>query len=366
MDKLFLVSAIIIAVFFAKIADKYQNKKYIYISILIFSLIAGLRATSVGIDTKAYYYSFNNNFPYTWQFKENGFRVVSNILLNIFGDPVFLMIIYALITNVLIVNRLWDFRKKYNFTFMIFLYGFVFFIETLNIMRQFIAISVIFYATKLLSKKKYVTFSIIVLIMTTIHKTSLLALLILVIYFWKNLSTKNKIMLGIPIFMIATVGVVFVLKYESDHILNYFGEDNRISNLNLTFIYRFVIFVFSYMLYRSKKIIVYGKKIKDKNKDKEENAELINTESELLGLDLIVWVYFIGLCLTSMGMFFFVMARLGYYYLIFELLYWGYMTNKNNKNRKLNMLMISIYAIYVFSLELLKNGSGIFPYMFYL
>lgn len=273
------------------------------------------------------------------------------------------MIIYALITNVLIINRLWDFRKKYNFAFMIFLYGFVFFIETLNIMRQFIAIAVIFYATRLLTKKKYVAFSVIVLIMTTIHKTSLLALLILVIYFWKNLSTKNKIMLGIPIFMIAIVGIAFVLKYESDHILNYFGEDNRISNLNITFIYRFVIFAFSYMLYKSKKIIVYGKKAKDKSKEK--CTELINNESELLNLDLVVWVYFIGLCLTSMGMFFFVMARLGYYYLIFELLYWGYMTNQNNKNKKLNMLMISIYAIYVFTLELLKNGSGIFPYMLY-
>lgn len=84
MDKLFFVSAIIMAVFFAKIADKYQNKKIIYVSILIFTLVAGLRATSVGIDTKAYYYSFNNNFPYTWQFKENGFRIVSNMLLSFF------------------------------------------------------------------------------------------------------------------------------------------------------------------------------------------------------------------------------------------------------------------------------------------
>ena len=149
MDRIFFVMAIIVAVFFANIADRRKKKIYIYFSILIFSLVAGLRGISVGIDTEAYYYAFINDFPYSWQFEEIGFRYMSNMLINIFKNPLYLMIIYALITNSLIINRLWDFREKFNFPFMIFLYGFIFFIETLNIMRQFLAISVICCITQL-------------------------------------------------------------------------------------------------------------------------------------------------------------------------------------------------------------------------
>ena len=363
MDKFFFVCAIVVAIFFAKIADKSRNKKYIYISILIFSLVAGLRAPSVGVDTKAYYYSFINDFPYSWQFKELGFRFISNMLMNVFGNPVFLMIIYALITNSFIINRLWDFREKYNFPFMVFLYGFIFFIETLNIMRQFLAISIIFYFTRLLTKKKYFSFFIIVLIMTTIHKSSLLALLLLVFYFWKDLSNRKKIMFGVPIIVIVIVGAGIVLKYESDHILNYFSSSNRINNLNFTFIYRFMVFVFSYILYKSQKVVVYGKN--KLNNLQKENDEMLDLDKKVSEFNQISCIYFIGLCLTSMGMFYFVMARLGYYYLIFELLYWGYITHITNKNKKLNMLLISVYAIYVLMLELISNGSAVFPYKIY-
>ncbi len=58
------------------------------------------------------------------------------------------------------------------------------------------------------------------------------------------------------------------------------------------------------------------------------------------------------------------MARLGYFYLIFELLFWGMLTYKSNPNRYLNLFIILLFSIYTFAIELIFNGSGIFPFYF--
>ena len=88
------------------------------------------------------------------------------------------------------------------------------------------------------------------------------------------------------------------------------------------------------------------------------NDGFINKDKDY---NTIVFIYILGLFFSSVGMFFAFMSRLGYWYLIFELLYWGYLV-KNNNNKFLNKLFIFVYVIYIFSLELISNGSGIFPY----
>lgn len=353
MSYVLVVVFLIIAIVLAKKADKYEKKKYIYISIIILSLMAGLRGVNVGIDTQYYYEAFTYDFPKSWQFTEEGFRLISRNLLLVFGNPMVIMIIYAFITNFLIIMRLWDFREKCNFTNMIILYICVYFFSTMNIMRQFIAIAIIFYSTKLLEKRKYLSFAIIVLLTSTIHKTSLLGLLFIVVYFWDNLTAKNKLLLFMPIVGVIAIVMSYVINYEMNHITNYFNTDNSWGNFNIPYVYRVLAFGISLWLSgiiklkKNKKI--YGKEKKDRESDK--NIEI----------KIFIKIYFMGLLLASMGMFYTNMTRIGLYYLIYELLYWGYLT-KNCKNSKLNWIIILVYALYVFGIEFVKNGQGIFPY----
>lgn len=350
MGNLLFFTSLIISILFFYLADKKNNKKIMICGIVILSLIAGFRGIKVGFDTAYYYDAFLRDFPKSWQFEEKGFRIISNFFMNVFNNhATVLFIIYAMITNFLIVYRLWDFRKKCNFTFMTLLYILIFFIDSMNIMRQFIAISIIFFATRLLEKKKYLWFAIIVGLCTVIHTSALLAIIIMVIYMWKGLSLKNKLLLIMPMIVFSIFGVRFIYNYGSADINNYLSTSNSLNNVNLTFIYRYIIFIFTFFIssIQTKKINV---------NDKKTTSELNKTEFNIISL-----IYMVGLTLCSLGMFYSFAARIGYYCLIFELVYWGYFTYKK-KNKYLYGGMIMIYALYIFSYEVIYNGSRIFPY----
>ena len=121
LANLYFIFILIPAIILCYIADKKNNKLLLFISIIYISLIVGLRGINVGIDTKPYYNAFLNDFPIKWQFEEMGFRTISRLLMEIFKNPSFLFLIYAFVTNLLIFLRLWDFRKKCDFSVVIFL-----------------------------------------------------------------------------------------------------------------------------------------------------------------------------------------------------------------------------------------------------
>lgn len=355
MDKIIFIFALIISIIFFYFADKRNNKISLWTGILLLSFIAGFRGESVGIDTQLYYNAFMHNFPNSWQFPEEGFRFISRNLMLLFDNPHVLFFIYALIINSLIILRLWDYREKCSFSFMTFLYLFIYYIETMNIMRQFIAIAIIFYSTKFLENKKTIFFIVITILVTYIHKTALLGLIILVVYFWKDLSKEKKILFGIPTFMILAFTIYYITIYESGHISNYLSLNNSISNINITFIYRIIVFGISFWLYKTGCKIVLKK---DKQEAKQYNTTL---EEKNPTFNKIYSIYILGLCLSSLGMFYLALTRSGYYYMIYEVLYWGYLA-KNSKNKGFCICLISVFSLYVFSIELVRNGSGVFPF----
>ena len=355
MGNILYIFFILLALVFVLIADKKNKKVFLYISIIIFSLVSGLRGINVGIDTALYNNAFLHNFPYSWQFEETGFRYISTFIMNLFHDPRYVFCFFAFITNGLILTRLWDFREKCSMTAMVLLYSLTFYIDTMNIMRQFVVIAVIFYSTKLLEKNKYILFLLIILGLTFIHSSSLLALAYIPIYLWNSLSKSKKMLLIIPLIVCGSLAISYVIGYESGHISNYLSAQNSIDNVNIPFLYRVIIFAISYFLLVKNKIVIFKK-----NSIKKVNSEYSQEISKYRNVS---YVYMAGLLLCSMGMFYVVMARLGYYYAIFELVYWGYVI-KTSANKKMNFAMIITYAVYIFLLEFLTDGSGVFPFEF--
>lgn len=355
MENFYFVFLLMPIIIMSYIAQKRNKKIFVYLSILYLSIIVGFRGINVGIDTKMYYNAIINNFPIKWQFEEIGFRLLSNFLFNIFKNATMVFFIYSFITNMFIFFRLWDFRKKCNYSVMIFLYLCIYIFSTMNIMRQFIAIAMIFYFTRFLEKKKYIYFVVVVIIASQFHKTALLSLIIILFYYWDSLSNKKKVLMIMPILFLTIIGSYFIFNYENDHISNYFSSFNSINNINITFIYRFIVFIFSFLLYQSDIRVVYNKR-NSNNKEITHNNVYDDKEFNKISI-----IYFLGLLFSSTGMFFDFMSRIGLYYLCYEIVYWGYIT-KNSKNNFLNFSLIALYAIYVFLFELINNGSGIFPY----
>lgn len=355
MDKIFFIILVIISTYIAHRAVKKDKKFFLFFLIFILSFISGFRGEGVGVDTSEYYHAIINNFPDSWMFREIGFRFLSSSIYHTFGDPRYVFCIISFLTNSLVIMRLWDFRKKCDFSIMVFLYTLIYYFDTMNIMRQFLAVAILFYFSRILEQKKYLLYLVIIFLCTLIHNTSPLALLILLIYYWDNLTNNQKIIIFLPLLGISILSICYLIIFQQGHIENYFSINNIIYNINIPFLYRIGSALLGFFLFYSNiRIIVTQKPI----------SSLTNSNFNRKEFKKIAIIYFIGLIFSSLGMFYFIMARLGYFYLIFELLFWGMLTYKSNPNRYLNLFIILLFAIYTFAIELIFNGSGIFPFYF--
>lgn len=355
MGNIIYFVVMLVAIVLAKMAVKKDKKDYLLIIVLIISILSGFRGLNVGIDTKLYNYAFLNNFPYVWQFEEVGFRAISMFVLNIFNDTRAVFLFFALIINACIIYRLWDFKDKCSFPFMVLIYLLTFYVDSMNIMRQMVAVAIIFFSTRLLEKKKYLIFLIVVILTTFIHISSLLAVALIIAYYWVPLKFADKIRIATPMVALGIIALIIIIQFESGHIKNYLSEQNAVNNINIPFLYRFACFLLSYMIYKSNKKFVIKRK-----KD-----IITNTKNDVIVYDesfkIISFIYLMALLISSLGMFFTVMARLGYFYILFEILYWGYLA-KSSANKSLNNIMIMIYVGYVFSVEIFSSGCEVFPF----
>ncbi|MBR2009549.1 MAG: EpsG family protein, partial [Peptococcaceae bacterium] len=104
--------------FLAYYAQKTNKTRYVWLMVLCLSVIAGLRSVNVGIDTKTYNQMFINiaagNYGDVFG-AEKTFVWIVRFLQIIIKSPVYVFLMLSLLTNTLIIFRLWDFRKQTSF-----------------------------------------------------------------------------------------------------------------------------------------------------------------------------------------------------------------------------------------------------------
>lgn len=161
-----------------------KKNSFFFVICLIFLLggFVGLRSRSVGIDTDVYYQILTNVQMGVFSSNvEIGFLGVCWILLKVFSVEQ-VILIFSLLTEMLIVCRLWSMRKQHSFSLMTFLFMITYYSETANIMRQYLAIALIFYGTSYLDQKRYFRFLILLIIATSFHYSSIIAILYIPLY----------------------------------------------------------------------------------------------------------------------------------------------------------------------------------------
>jgi hypothetical protein len=107
----------------------------------MFSLVAGLRAISVGIDTKTYNAAFeliSNNITGSVFGIEKSFIQICKVLLSIWNNPHFLLFLFAFVSHSLILFRLWQDKEYISFSWSVLSYYILLFPFSLNGMRQFV------------------------------------------------------------------------------------------------------------------------------------------------------------------------------------------------------------------------------------
>lgn len=159
---------------FAMAAQKRNSKFLLFLVALILSLLCGLRGDGVGVDTLNYMSYFANLRAIGIGFGSDiGFSVFAYGMLQIFEESHIVLLICAFITNFLIIFRLWDFRDRASLSMMVFIFSVMHYPYTFNIVRQYLAIAMVFYGTRYIEKKKPLVYILINIVAVSIHTSSL-------------------------------------------------------------------------------------------------------------------------------------------------------------------------------------------------
>lgn len=182
-------------VLFAFFAEKNYdvNKvkcKFFLILIIVANLIVwGLRDIGVGTDTMIYidsYFKEANNIHnlvelYTYDTDyDKGFLAIAWLSTMFGSDSRILMFITEWLVISFIVLGLYEFKKTLNCSITWFMLFFVLLYqhETINLMRQFCAMALLFYGYSLFLQKKYLIYFVCQILAYSFHSTSVLFLTI--------------------------------------------------------------------------------------------------------------------------------------------------------------------------------------------
>lgn len=299
---------IILVLILSSIADKRERRFPVFLCALVLSLFCGLRGIGTGVDTYNYYsfmsYIRGSGISFG---SDIGFSAISYFLMGFLDNPYYPLVFFSFVTNFLIVYRLWEFRKDSSFSLMLFIYMALQYAYAFNIVRQFLAIAIIFWATRYIERGEYIKYIILNIIASMIHTSALLCFSLLFVTFgYKSPKKKYKI-LG---FGTAAVFVVIGTYAFSTNIAKY---TDYFTTTSASSIYWMVLLKAICVAV----ILFSNKALSNDEFSITKNGEVVPMQRQVFIL------YGLGLMLSLIGMFFPFMNRIGFYFMIYEMPFWG-------------------------------------------
>lgn len=331
-----------LSIIMAGIAQK-RNSRLIYLfSIAFVGMIVGFRGINVGIDTEAYYTYIEWIKDGIFTTSDIGFYYFSKFLLWINDSSEFVIFIYSVLTIALVFLRFWDFRDKISVSLVQFIFMAFYLQLSMNIMRQFFSIAIIFWATRFLENKKYIRYVFFNIISVSFHKTSLIGFVILFIYYCINekMSKKKQIVMFFLLCFAPAVVVVYVNKL----LVRY---EMYLLNVKVDIGFMIVIKLAVLLIYIIARYKIINSKMQEVIFDK-----------------IILLIYFVGLGITALGYFYTYLDRVGLLFMMFEPVCLARMSSEgiNAKIFKAFAVSLSIFLIIV---NFKSNGNGVFPYTWF-
>ncbi|WP_416150476.1 EpsG family protein [Salipaludibacillus sp. HK11] len=182
------------------------NKFFAFVAFLTLALVSGLRS-NIG-DTYVYRNIFETN-TFTWEMileeGEIGFGLLQILIQRFTDDSQVLLFTVSLLTLSLIVIVLYQYSRLFELSLFVFIASGMYLVS-MNGMRQYLSAAIIFAGTKYLIEGKFLKYSALVLIASTIHQS---AIVLLPVYFIVRREAWNKNTL-----FIIFIGVIGVGAYN--------------------------------------------------------------------------------------------------------------------------------------------------------
>lgn len=338
----FYMLTMLISMFFAELAKKKEDIRFLIIPIILLSLIAGCRSYEVGTDTLRVVESIEYTckkgvFSHS---KEYLYYFICVILMKIWNNPSFVLFFLALLTNGLIFTRIWDFRSNLKISVTTSLYFMYYFGMSMNITRQCLAVAIVFYFTRYLQKKDYVKFLLGVILAFFIHVSSIIAIVFPIIYLLhteKPTKRTWKIIAGIAVVGIIPFGYM-VYRYAE-----YFtGLTIDIGKMQVVWL----------VLLGVSCIPIYWKK--------RAGLAVNNKTAENEDIRLIFIISLIGGVIAFFGYIIPWAGRVGYVFKVFEILFFGMIFDADEYNEKFRWLIYGILVI--LGIYTLMTYAAVVPY----
>lgn len=369
-----------------------KNKRVVCVFIFILtllplSIISGVRDYSVGTDVTSYilpnfqfsqqfndFFSFNNSIygmkgGFGWFFgvtgavrpTEFGFNFLTYLLSRFTNTPHLLMFIIQLITIFFIMISIIEFKKIYNISIPLamFIYSSTLFLNSLNLMRQYMAAAILLYALIMFIKGRYVNYIVFQFLSFSIHVTSLMGILFVFVFFIISQNKNIKVNRNYPFFLGILLSLIFsifgrsilhlikILLSSIPFLGNHLGSFDDTGGFPFQRILVFLLpgLTFSFLyFFISKKTLFYFK------------------ESKIL-----VWFNFIilsGIALNTLYVTQIAIPRLGDYARFIVILAIPLLIDKMTKRNKIySISLVIILGITVIGYTAYSGQNGVFPYV---
>ena len=190
------------------------------IAILVPTLFEGLRDEFVGDDMLGYgsewFYSMNEDeglmtILESAQTPEYAYHLLIYICKKISQDINVFMTACALIKMTAVTLFAYRMREQLSSMLFLFSYYCFFYVTSFSMMRQGLAVAICIYSLYYLSNRDYLRFLPIVIIAYFFHNSAILMLLLLPIYYMRNLKYKYYIIFGSIVFVFFSIEILFEL-----------------------------------------------------------------------------------------------------------------------------------------------------------
>lgn len=196
-----------------------KNKKYYLIMMfVILTFFSGLRGIDVGIDTKSYVAIFNqvNMQPLMDSFNnsriENGYILLNYVVGRFTDNPQAILLITSIIINYSFARAIYKYSD--NVAISTFIHVMFFYNSTMNLIRQYIALSIFLFGLDYLLRKDRLKFILVVLVASLFHSSSLI--LIIFVIATSDYLKEKKWLMG-SVIVLASFGV-----YNFEYLVNVF------------------------------------------------------------------------------------------------------------------------------------------------
>lgn len=355
----YIVGFIISTICIWLLEQKRTLKLFGIIAIGILTYIATVRGLNIGIDIKYYVIrNYQTALAYKgdiWRYMsynpdqvEPLYLLTEYIAANVFQNVHFALFVFSLLSNIFVYLGLKNLRTRMSVTLGWIAYCFLFYCVTLNLMRQFIAIAVIFYlfsSPEKLSWKRVIILSVIVM---GFHVSGFMGIFLYAVYKFLGDQTRKLLFLRK-----IGMGVFLLLPFLTDIGLSLLANIGMVSGKFLVYLDNEGDVALGNIIFRSIGLILYVLYLYKNKMSRKDNWNRF-----ILYIGIIDVLFLLNNGLFSL--------RLGKTFSIFEIIYFTIGLNvfkkKGGSRRAVSIAMVILLFVYWYYQFVVLNSGLVYPY----